>query len=77
MARFTKSAAIVLCAAVLISNAQEDFAENSIKVSKFPSNLISFSFFAYINIQKCRIYASQIKRGMKEINLFAITNNSI
>ena len=48
MARFTKSAAIVLCAAVLISNAQEDFAENSIKVSKFPSNLISFSFFLHI-----------------------------
>ena len=39
MARFTKSAAVVLCAAVLIANGQ-DFAENSIKVS---------SFFAYFN----------------------------
>ena len=39
MAKFTKSAAVVLCAAVLIANGQ-DFAENSIKVS---------SFFAYFN----------------------------
>ena len=38
MTRFTKSAAIVLCAAVLISNAQEnsDF-ESEIKVSQINS----------------------------------------
>ena len=41
MTRFTKSAAIVLCAAVLISNAQEnsDF-ESEIKVSQI--NFMNF-----------------------------------